>query len=288
MADLVIDSHQHFWDLERGDYGWISGPFQPIRRSFSPDDLLPCLTAAGVAGTVLVQTCNDLGETREFLRLAGRTDFIAGVVGWVDLTDPAVAETLAELKSSPEGRWLVGIRHLIHEEPDAEWLLREDVRRGLKAVAEAGLVYDLVPKENHLPAVLKTVADFPDLRFVLDHLAKPDIAHGRFSSWSALMRGFAAHRGHVWCKLSGMVTEADWRTWSPSDLQPYVDEALAVFEPHRCMFGTDWPVCLVAGSYEKVTDALRSCVSHRTMAERAQIFGLSAVEAYRLPGLHGT
>ncbi|MGO1078967.1 amidohydrolase family protein [Inquilinus sp. CA228] len=283
---IIIDSHQHFWDPDKGDYGWLSGPFAPIRRVFAPNDLRPALQGNGVAGTVLVQTWNDLGETWDFIRTAAATDLVAGVVGWVDLTDPEVGQVLAELKAAPEGRWLVGIRHLIHEEADPNWLLRDDVRRGLRAVADAGLVYDLVPKPPHLPAVLRTVADFPDLRFVLDHIAKPDIKGGGFEPWAALMRGFAIHRDHVWCKLSGMITEADWEHWSPDDLKPYVAEALRIFGVDRCMFGTDWPVCLVAGSYGQVVRALRSCLEHLTEAERDQIFGRSAIEAYRLPALY--
>ena len=283
MTSPIIDSHHHFWDPERGDYGWLSGPFAPIRRVFAPEDLRPSLQANGVSGTVLVQTWNDLGETWNFIRTAAATDFVAGVVGWVDLTDPKVGQTLAELLAAPEGRWLVGIRHLIHEEADPNWLLRDDVRRGLRAVSDAGLVYDLVPKLPHLPAVLRTVEDFPELRFVLDHIAKPDIKGGGFAPWAALMRGFAAHRDHVWCKLSGMVTEADWSDWTPEDLKPYVTEVLRIFGVDRCMFGTDWPVCLVAGSYDDVVGALKTCLGHLSEAERAQIFGRSAIEAYGLP-----
>jgi L-fuconolactonase len=283
MTSPIIDSHHHFWDPDNGDYGWLSGPFAPIRRVFAPEDLRPSLQANGVSGTVLVQTWNDLGETWDFIRTAAATDFVAGVVGWVDLTDPKVGQTLAELQAAPEGRWLVGIRHLIHEEADPNWLLRDDVRRGLRAVSDAGLVYDLVPKLPHLPAALRTVEDFPELRFVLDHIAKPDIKGGGFAPWAALMRGFAAHRDHVWCKLSGMVTEADWRDWTPEDLKPYVAEALRIFGVDRCMFGTDWPVCLVAGSYDDVIGALKACLGHLSDAERAQIFGRSAIEAYGLP-----
>ena len=156
-------------------------------------------------------------------------------------------------------------------------------------MAEAGLVYDLVGNSAHLPAMLQTVAKFPQLRFVLDHIAKPDIKGGVREPWTTLMRGFAPHRDHVWCKLSGMITEADWGRWAPADLQPYVDEALAIFGPDRCMFGTDWPVCLVAGGYDQVIGALRTCRSWRGSwrsrpTDRDQIFGRSAIEAYRLPG----
>jgi L-fuconolactonase len=247
MALPIIDAHQHFWDpAGEYDYPWLADGFLPIRRRFEPSDLRPSLERFGVAGTVLVQTWNSLNETREFLELAARTDFIRGVVGWVDLTDPSVGTLLAELKSSAHGRWLVG-------------------------------------KTVHLPAMLRTVADFPQLRFVLDHIAKPEIKEHITEPWTSLMSGFAPHRGHVWCKLSGMITEADWNAWTPDDLRPYVAHALAVFGSERCMYGSDWPVCLVAGSYERVIGALRTCLADRTDDERDQIFGRSAAEAYRLP-----
>jgi L-fuconolactonase len=284
MTSPIIDAHHHFWDPDRGDYDWLSGPFQPIRRIFGPEDLAPSVAQHGIAGTVLVQTWHSLEESWEYLAIAENTPFVAGVVAWVDLTDPHVAETLAALKASAAGRWLVGIRHLLHLEADPAWLLRDDARRGLAAVAEAGLVYDLVGNSTHLPAMLRTVADFPGLRFVLDHIAKPDIKGGVREPWTSLMRGFAPHRDHVWCKLSGMITEADWAQWSPADLQPYVAEALGIFGPDRCLFGTDWPVCLVAGSYDQVIGALRSCLAGLDDRDRAQIFGRSAIEAYRLPG----
>jgi L-fuconolactonase len=279
MTSPIIDAHQHFWDPDNGDYGWLSGPFQPIRRVFAPADLRPAMQENEVAATVLVQTWHDLNETRDFLRLAEQTAFVAGVVGWVDLTDPKVGEVLAALKAGPGGQWLVSVRHLLHEEPDPKWLLR-----GLRAVADAGLAYDLVGKTVHLPAMIQTVADHPRLHFVLDHIAKPEIKQGVTQPWASLMAELAAHRDHVWCKLSGMITEADWQTWSPSDLRPYIVEALRLFGPERCMFGTDWPVCLVAGSYGRVIEALRVNLDYLTEAQRDQIFGLSAVESYRLPG----
>jgi L-fuconolactonase len=285
MAATVIDAHQHFWDPATGDYPWLVGPFAPIARVFGPEDLRPALDKQGVSGTVLVQTWNNLGETWDYLRIAEQADFVAGIVGWVDLTDPQVGRTLAELKASAHGKWLVGIRHLVQDEPDPNWLLRDDVRRGLKAMEQAGLVYDLVVKPLQLPAALKTVADFPRLRFVLDHIAKPDIKGHGFAPWAELVRGFAPHRSHVWCKLSGMITEADWGSWSPPDLQPYITEILDIFGADRCMFGSDWPVCLVAGGYDQVVDALRAGLRDLSEKERRQIFERSAVEAYRLPGL---
>jgi L-fuconolactonase len=285
MTSRIIDAHQHFWDPVNGDYGWLSGPFEPIRRVFSPADLQPAMEENGVAATVLVQTWHDLNETRDFLTLAEQTDFVAGVVGWVDLTDPKVGEVLAALKAGPGGQWLVSVRHLLHEEPDPKWLLREDAQRGLRAVTDAGLAYDLVGKTVHLPAMIQTVANHPQLRFVLDHIAKPEIKQGVIQPWASLMTELASHRDHVWCKLSGMITEADWESWSPSDLRPYIAETVRLFGPERCMFGTDWPVCLVAGSYGRVIKALRANLDYLTEAQRDQIFGRSVIESYRLPSL---
>jgi len=283
MPSPIIDAHHHFWDPNNGDYDWISGDFQPIRRVFAPADLRPSLQHEGVSGTVLVQTWHSLRESHDFLEIAANTDFIAGVVAWIDLTDRHVADRLHELKSGPNGRWLVGIRHLLHLEADPEWILRDDVRRGLAAVADAGLVYDLVGNTAHLRAMLQTVADFPQLRFVLDHIAKPDIKAGVREPWGSLIRSFAPYRDHVWCKLSGMITEADWENWSAGDLQPYVDEVLQIFTPERLIFGTDWPVCLVAGSYADVVDVLRICLDVLSVVEHDKVFGRNAIEAYRLP-----
>jgi len=280
----TVDAHQHFWDPDGPfDHGWLAGDLLPIRRRFAPSDLRPLLAAAGIDATVLVQVLNDPDETREFLRLAASTDFVAGVVGWVDLTDPQVGETLAELRARPDGRWLVGVRHLLHEEADDSWLLRPDVQRGLRAVAEQGLVYDLVGKTQHLPAMLETVRALPEGRFVLDHIGKPEIAARRLQPWADLMEGFAAERHHVWCKLSGMITEADWRGWQPADLAPFIAHALRVFGSDRCLFGSDWPVCLLAGTYAQVLDALRANLGSLDPQARPALFGGNAVEVYRLP-----
>jgi L-fuconolactonase len=282
---MIIDSHQHFWDPATGSCGWMTGDYAPIRRVFMPEDLRPVLAAAGVDKTVLVQTWRDLQETKDFLAIADRTDFVAGVVGWVDLTDPEVGRVLADLQARPDGRYLVGIRHLVHNEPDPNWLLRPDVQRGLKAVQDAGLAFDLLLKEPEIPAAVATVEGLPGLRFIVDHIAKPRIREHAFDPWAALMRGFEPHRGHVWCKLSGMVTEADWRGWRPQDLAPYVREVLAIFGADRCLFGSDWPVCLVAADYAQVKAALESCLADLAPQQRATVLGGVAVEAYRLPDL---
>lgn len=281
----VIDAHMHFLNPERADYPWLNDPqLAPIRRVFSPDDLRPILKENGVDYTVLVQTRSSLEETREFLNIAETTDFVAGVVGWVDLTSPSVADDLAALKSSPSGRYLVGIRHQVHDEPDPEWLLRDDVQRGLKAVQDAGLVYDLLLRPREMPAALTVVRKFPDLRFVVDHIAKPPIARGEIDDWATKMEPLAASP-NVWCKLSGMVTEADWKNWKPADLKPYVDRVVQWFGESRLLFGSDWPVCLLAATYQQVKAALEEILGPMSATAREAIFGGNARAVYRLPGI---
>ncbi|HYU19375.1 MAG TPA: amidohydrolase family protein [Chloroflexota bacterium] len=278
---VAVDAHQHFWDPGRAEYAWMTAELDPIRRRFGPEDLRPSLTATGIDLTVLVQTRSSLDETREFMATAAATDFVTGVVGWVDLASPAVADTLAELRAGPEGRMLVGIRHQVHDEPDKNWLLRPDVQRGLRAVRDAGLAYDLLVRTRELPAALQTARAFPDLFFVIDHIAKPLIRDGAIDEWAAAMAPFA-ELPHVSCKLSGMVTEADWRSWTPIDLAPYVGRVVEWFGEDRLMFGSDWPVCLLAASYEQVYDALRRALGDIPATAEARIFGQNAVRSYRL------
>jgi len=260
----------------------MSGPeLEPIRQSFRPADLQPLLTASGVDYSVLVQTVPSVEETREFLEIAQDTPFVAGVVGWVDLTDPAVDTTLSELRGGRGGEYLVGIRHMVHDEPDAEWLLRPDVQRGLQAVAHAGLAYDLLLRPRELPAALEVVKAHPHLRFVIDHLAKPEIASGRIAEWAKLIAPFG-EQAQVMCKLSGMVTEANWTSWTPDDLRPYVETVLDIFGTERVMYGSDWPVSLLAAEYGRVKSALETALPPLSTAQEAGIFGGNAIRFYRL------
>jgi len=278
---VIVDAHHHFWDPTRADYPWMTGSYEPVRRPFGPGDLAPLLTANGVDATVLVQARMGLDETDELLAIAANTPFVRGVVGWVDLTDPGVSDLLAELRAGPGGDRLVGIRHQVHDEPDPEWLLRDDVRRGIRAVGEAGLAYDLLVRTRELPAALAVAEAVPDVRFVIDHIAKPPIRDGVRQPWADRMAAFAALE-HVACKLSGMVTEADWEEWQPADLAPYVDHVLAVFGPRRVLFGSDWPVCLLAASYDRVVETDRELLGGLSKAESAAVFGDTATEVYRL------
>jgi L-fuconolactonase len=253
-----------------------------IRKRFGPEELRPLLRAGGVDRTVLVQTISSLDETREFLATAAATDFIAGVVGWVDLTDPTVNETLAQLHGGPGGNHLVGIRHQVHDDPDANWLLRDDVLHGIRTVGDADLAYDFLVRTPELPAAHAVARRFPDIRFVIDHMAKPRIASGaRDLEWEQAMAPLAGCP-NVSCKLSGMVTEASWTSWTPTDLAPYVRRALDWFGPERCMFGSDWPVCLLAASYEEVLQAAKTVLGELTRSELEGVFGANATRVYRL------
>jgi len=278
---FVIDAHHHFWDPARAKYPWMTEALAPIRRRFGPEDLRPLLAANGVDRTILVQTRSSLDETREFLATAAQHDFIAGVVGWVDLTAD-VAKQLTSLRARPGGTKLVGIRHQVHDEADAEWLARKDVRRGITAVGKAGLTYDILVRARELPAALAMVRALPDMRFVIDHIAKPPIASGAIDEWATRLKPLGA-LPNVFCKLSGMVTEADWKKWRVAQLAPYVRRVLEWFGPGRCVFGSDWPVCLVAASYAQVIDACRTAIGTVSSSERERIFGANAAELYGLP-----
>ncbi|WP_194924465.1 amidohydrolase family protein [Catenulispora pinisilvae] len=280
-----IDAHHHLWKLGDRPQGWLDGPdTAAIRRDFTLTDLRAATTAARIDGTILVQVLPDLDETWDFLTLAAGSDLVAGVIGWADLTAGPIADVLDALGSVTGGDKLVGIRHLVQAESDPAWLNRPDVRRGLSAVAEAGLVYDLLTVPHQLPAAIDTVRALPELTFVLDHLSKPPIASGQTEPWASRLRELAAEP-NVYCKLSGMVTEADRSRWRIADLRPYADTVLEAFGPSRVMFGSDWPVCLLAATYDEVCDAAESLTAHLSSDERADVFGGTAARAYWLPAV---
>jgi len=278
----VVDAHHHFWDPTRRDYYWMGGDeLASIRKPIGPEDLRPLLVQNNVDRTVIVQTVPSLEETKEFLGIAAATDFVAGVVGWVDLTDPGVGDVLSELMAGENGRWLVGIRHQVHDEEDPAWVARKDVIRGIKAVGVAGLAYDLLPKQRELPACITAVDANPDMRFVVDHIAKPLIAAGEMEPWAGRLKELAG-RPNVYCKLSGMVTEADWKNWKPEHLRPYVERVVEWFGEDRVMFGSDWPVCLLASDYGTVKGTLESILGHSDGETHAKIFGGNATAFYQL------
>jgi L-fuconolactonase len=278
---MVVDAHHHFWDPSGTDYPWMTDELARIRRRFGPADLAPLLEATGVDRTILVQTLSSVAETQQFLELAAETPFVAGVVGWVDLAADDVEDAIASLREGPGGDRLVGIRHQVHDEADPDWLLRPEVRRGIAAVGRAGLAYDLLVRSRELPAALQTARALPDVRFVIDHLAKPPIREALLEPWADLIALFG-EVPNAWCKVSGMVTEADWEGWRTEDFTPFVERAMTAFGPRRLLFGSDWPVCLVAASYEQVHELARRLLGGLNMAEHDAVFGANAEVVYRL------
>jgi L-fuconolactonase len=268
----VIDAHVHLWDLARRPLPWTD-PFPVLHRSYGPAELRPLLAAGGVDGVVAVHTVADPDETVELLALEDPE--ILGVVGWVDLTGDVPGQ-LARL-----GGRLVGVRHQLQEEPDRGWLSRADVRSGLSAVARAGLAYDVVVSPEQLPLVVDTVRAQPDLRFVLDHAGKPPLAGGDLTEWAAALTRLAGCP-NVAVKLSGLVTEADWTRWTVADLRPAVEHVLAAFGPERVLAGSDWPVCLLAGSYAEVAAATAELIAGLSADERAAVTGGTARRWYGL------
>jgi L-fucono-1,5-lactonase len=277
----VIDAHHHVWDLAVRDQPWLNGADKAaIRRTFTVDDLRPAARAAGVGATVLVQTVTVAAETPEMLAVADADPLVAGVVGWTDLTSPAIADELARLAGGPGGRWLAGIRHQVQEEPDPDWLRRPDVIRGLRAVAAAGLAYDLVILPHQLPAATYAAAAVPGLTLVLDHAGKPRVGGGELGGWAADVREFAA-LPNTTCKLSGLVTEAPQGT-AGAAFAAVADVVLDAFGAGRVMFGSDWPVCLLVSDYAAVMALARSLTAGLSAAERTAVFGATAARAYRL------
>jgi L-fuconolactonase len=277
-APVVIDAHHHLWTA---DYPWLAEPeLAPIRRDYGVDDLRANLKDAGVDRTVLVEAgWGHPSETIEFLHLAGAIDEIAGVVGHIDLLDPALAATLARYANHPRARYLVGLRDQIQGRPEADFLARPEVAAALEAVAATVPTFDLVVRVDQLPAAAEAAAAVPELQFVLDHLGKPQIRDGEagLRAWREAVAPLAK-RPNVTAKLSGLVTEADWRHWTPADLRPFVHAALELFGPDRLMFGSDWPVCELAATYTRVKDALADVLGRHD----PEIFGGNAARIYQL------
>ena len=272
---LTLDSHQHFWRYDAMHYPWIDGTMAALQRDFLPDDLGPLIKAAGVDGTIAVQARQDEAETPWLLELAAAHPFIRGVVGWADLQSPDVERVVERLSGTPR---LVGLRHVVQVEP-AGFLHRPAFQRGIAAIERSDLVYDILIYARQLPEAIRLVSAFPRQRFVLDHLGKPDVRGNGLQGWGRRLEELAA-LPHVWCKLSGLVTEADWRAWTPAQLRPYLDTALDAFGPSRVMFGSDWPVCTLAASYGQVLALLRESIAEYSADEQAQILGKTAEEVY--------
>lgn len=278
---MIIDSHHHFWRYDPREYGWISDEMRILRRDFLPADLRLEIDQSGVVGVVSVQVRQSVEETRFLLDLARRESFILGVVGWVPLADPGVADVLAGLAAEP---LLKACRHVLQDEPDDNYMLGARFNDGIRAATAAGLAYDILVYERHLPQALRLVDRHPAQVFVLDHIGKPRIRDGSFAAWDRLVRDLA-RRPNVYCKLSGMATEADWRGWEEAQFQPYFDTVLEAFGPQRLMFGSDWPVSLTAVRYGQWLGIVSRLASRLADSERDRIMRGTAAEAYGLgPG----
>jgi L-fuconolactonase len=279
MSELqTIDAHHHLWRYTPDEYGWLDDDMRALRRDFLPADLMAAMATAGIDGTVAVQARQTMEETRWLLDLADKTDAIRGIVGWADIAGEEFPGVMEEFDGRTK---LKGLRHVIQAEKDEHYILREDFNSGIRTLLGSGLVYDILIYERHLPDTIYFVDEHPEQVFVLDHVAKPLIGKGVIEPWASRMRDLA-QRENVWCKLSGMVTEADWKTWTPETLKPYLDVAVEAFGPHRLMAGSDWPVCLVASEYAQWFEVLRAYFAGFSDSERASVFGGTAIEVYGL------
>jgi L-fuconolactonase len=278
MTGLRVDAHQHFWRYDPREYGWIDASMARLRRDFLPADAHGEMARAGFDACVAVQARQTLEETRWLLALADAHPFIAGVVGWVDLQAPDARAQIEQYAAHPK---LVGVRHIVQSEADDRFLLRPEFVRGLALLGEFGLAYDLLIYGRHLPVATELAGRFPRQRFVLDHLAKPNVRGGEIRAWSAEVRTLAACP-NVWCKLSGLVTEADWAAWTPAQLRPYLDVAFDCFGPDRLMIGSDWPVCTVAADYARTMAVVVEYIADRPAHERDAVLGGNAQRFWNL------
>jgi L-fuconolactonase len=275
---MKIDAHQHFWVYNKEEFGWLDDSMAVLRRNFLPQDLQLELKANQFHGSVLVQTRQTLDETRWLLELADRTTFIVGVVGWADLSSASLEQQLKTLKQHPK---LVGLRHIVQSEPDDRFLLRPEFLRGIAALEFFDLSFDILIYARHLPVAVEFVKKFPRQRFVLDHMAKPPIKTREIDDWADGIRRLSAFP-NVFCKMSGLVTEANWNSWTEEDIGPYLDVAFDSFGPERLMIGSDWPVCLVAASYRQATGLVRNYILKRAPGRAAEVLGGNAQRFWRL------
>ena len=275
---MIVDSHQHFWQVGRFDYPWMTPEVDVLCHDYLPEAFDPVRKRNGVKKTILVQASNSLEETRWLLNLADQNSFIAGVVGWIDLTADAFADQLDEFTAHSKFK---GVRHLVESEPQDDWLIQPTVRANLRILARRGIAFDLLVHTRHLKYAMIMADSCPELRVVVDHLAKPPIGRGEIDDWSHAL-GDIGSRPNVWCKLSGLVTEANRTSWRVEDLKPYVDRALEVFGRQRMMFGSDWPVCLLAASYDRVLESCEKLLAGLDESGRDLIFSRNALEFYQV------
>ena len=279
---MRLDAHQHFWKYNPEHHVWMTDQLEGLRRDYLPHQLRPLLKAAGFDGTIAVQARQMVEETAWLLELADAHEFIKGVVGWVDLQSPELRTQLAHFSRHPK---LVGVRHVVHDEPDDHFMLRPEFRRGIRQLREFELTYDLLLFPKHLPVAAKLVAEFPEQPFVLDHIAKPAIRQGRVSPWREDLRRLAEFP-NVCCKLSGLVTEAKWKQWRAEDFHPYLDIVVEAFGPERLMIGSDWPVCTLSGAYAPTMNIVTDYIQKYPAVAREQILGGNCARFYGLNPKH--
>ncbi len=275
---MHIDAHQHFWIYNSSEYAWLDDRMASLRRNFLPKDLKTELDRSGFQGCVAVQVRQTIEETNWLLKLASESPFVLGVVGWVDLRSPELPSELQSLVNQPK---LVGVRHIVQSEPDDHFLLQPDFLRGVSLLEQQDLAYDILIYEKHLPVAVEFVRKFPRQRFVLDHLAKPRIREELIHPWAERIRELAVFP-NVYCKLSGLLTEADWDDWKPEQLTPYLDVAMECFGPDRLMIGSDWPVCTVAASHARAVGAIRQYLDRFPAAAREKVLGGNGQRFYKL------
>ncbi len=274
----TIDAHHHLWQYTPAEYGWIDDAMSALRRDFLTEDLVREMKAAGVDGAVAVQARQTVEETRWLLELAEQCEAIRGVVGWAPIASGEFGKALEEFADNPK---LKGLRHIVQGEADENYILRDDFNDGIRTLTKSGLVYDILIYERHLPQTIEFADRHPDQVFVLDHVAKPRIRDGMLEPWASNIKELGK-RQNVWCKVSGLVTEADWGRWNMETLRPYLDIVVEAFGPGRVIVGSDWPVCLVACGYRQWFELLHEYFANFSSAERENVFGLTAIEVYRL------
>lgn len=276
---IKIDSHHHFWQLSQPfDYKWLENPnLAKINRDFLPADLKPHLDARNISGSIFVQTQHNLAENDWVLQLCRENPFLLGLVGWLDLASDACESQLIQMRSHAK---FLGVRHVVQDEPDDDFLIRPEILKGLATLERHGVPFDVLIYVKHLKHVPTLARKFPELKMVINHLAKPQIAKGEFQQWLDDFVACARFE-NVYCKLSGMVTEADWQQWRPDDLKPYIETAIEAFTPGRLMYGSDWPVCELAATYEQVHDALAVNLASLSESEQASIFAQTAMRFYQ-------
>lgn len=275
---MKIDAHQHFWLYNEKEFDWIDDDMSELKRDFLPEDLKACLTSIHFDGSIVVQARQSLEETKWLLELAQKFDFIKGVVGWVDLCSPDITKQLKQFANNP---FLKGVRHVIHDEADDQFMLREEFQRGISVLKDFNLTYDLLLFPEHIPYALQLIEKFPEQLFVLDHIGKPDIKNKEISFWEENLTKLAEYK-NAYVKVSGMVTEADWKNWRKEDFKAYLDIVFHAFGPERVMIGSDWPVCTVSDSYEAVMGIVLEYVKQFASGYESQILGETCSRFYSI------